>query len=80
MLPGKLGHEVIEQNLNVAYPLAQWGNLQGDDIQPIIQITPEFPAADLFLKVGIGCGNDPDIDVMGRCFTHRLNLACFQET
>ena len=53
--------EMVCQQQDVRAPLPQGGEMDGKDIQPVIQVFPEPARPDGILKVPAGGGNHPDI-------------------
>ncbi len=61
-LAGVLGQEVLDQQRNVAPPLAQRRQVQGDDVEPIVEVLAELPLAHQGLEVAVGGGQHADVD------------------
>ena len=59
---------------DVFFPLPQWRDGDGEDVEPIVKVLPKPALADLFLKVSIGRRYDPyiDFDGMGRAQALKL--------
>ena len=59
------GEEAPREQRNVLPALAQGRQLDGDDVQPIVQILPERAVRDHPLQVDVGGGDDPDVHLDG---------------
>ena len=60
---------MIDQRRDLLAPLAQRRQPQPDDVEAVEQVLAEAPVGDERLEVGVGGGDDADVDL------HRLRLA-----
>ena len=56
-----LGQEVLRQQRDILSAVAQRRQVQGDDIDPIIEVFPKLSFPDQFLKVLVCCRDDANI-------------------
>src|SRR3984957_12444303 len=54
-------HEMRDQSWNIFPALSERRQQDGEDVQPIIQVTAKLPASDHLLQIAIGRGYQPDI-------------------
>ena len=54
-------HEMAGQQRDVIQPFLQWQDLNGKDIEPVVEVFTEPAGRDVFFQVAIGRGNDPHI-------------------
>ena len=57
--------EVLGEQEDVAAALTKRRQPEGDAGQPVIEVGPEAPVAHGLGQVGVGCGDDPDVDGLG---------------
>ena len=57
----EMADEMIRQQRDILHPVPQGRQLHPDDIDPVIEVFPEFPLLDEFLKPPVGRGDDPDV-------------------
>ena len=55
--------EVLGQKLDVPIPLPQRGNLDGHNVQPVVQVLTEAPFRNLLLEVLVCGRDDPNVDL-----------------
>ena len=72
--PGIPLYEGLDHQRDVFFPLPQWWDSDGEDVEPIVKVLPEPALADLFLKVSIGRCHDPHIDFDGMGRAQALKL------
>ena len=66
---GELAQVVIDQRRDLLPPLAQRRHPQADDVEAVEEVLAEAPFGDERLEVGVGGGDDADVDL------DRLRLA-----
>ena len=66
------------QQRDVALPLAQRRQVDGHDVQPVIEVLAELAVADHFGQVAVGGGNQADIDLALGRIAHLLDPLRFQ--
>src|SRR5690606_5231559 len=62
---GKVGDEVLDERGNVVEPPSERGNLDRDRRNAVIEVEPELAVGDILLKVSIGRGDEPEVDLLG---------------
>ena len=74
VLYGKRRQEMIHQQGNVLCAAAQWGQINGNDVQTVIKVFAKAAFAHQRLQVDIGGGNDShvDLDFMYAAQVHEL--------
>ena len=75
---GVAAREMLRERRDVAGPLAQRRDAQGDDVEPEIQILAERAARDLGRQVAVGGGEDADVDLDRRAAAEPVDLALLQ--
>ena len=70
--------EILHQQRNIFRPLAQRRQVHGDDVQPIVEILAERPLLHHLRQVGVGRGDDADVDLDGARVADALELALLQ--
>jgi hypothetical protein len=60
--------------------LTQSGNVYGENVETVIEIAAEGALGDKFGEVGIGGGNDPDVDAAGMVAAEALELLFLKNT
>ena len=68
-------HEMPSQQRDVASAIAQRGQRDGKDIQPIVQIPAESAVADFVVQISIGRRNNAHVDIDGSRTAQTLELA-----
>jgi hypothetical protein len=53
---------IVDQQRDVADPLAQRRDADANDVQPEVQVLAEIARGDVRLQVAVGGGNQPDAD------------------
>src|SRR5262249_10000087 len=76
---GGAGDEVIRKSRDLIAALAQGRDAKPDDVQPVEEILAKAPVPDGVLDVRVGGGDDSGVDVNGRRFAERVDLAGFEE-
>ena len=71
--------EVVHERRDLVAAFAQRRNAQPDDIQAVEQIFAEPTVVDRCLEVGVGRGDDADVDGQRRGLAERGDLARFEE-
>ena len=79
VLPGVALHEIVGQEQNVGAPLPQRRDVDGEDVQPVIQVLPELLRLDELFQVPVGGGNHAHIRRNGERAAHALELALLQD-
>jgi hypothetical protein len=59
-------------------PLAERGNVQWKNAQPVIEVFAETPCSYIRNKVAVGCCDDTHIHMTGRIITYALILTFLQ--
>ena len=76
---GVSGEKVADEGGDVFGSIAQRGDGEGDDIEPVEEVRAEGPGLDHFFKVAMGGGNDADIDGNTGSGADALDLAFLQD-
>ena len=76
---GGLRDEVADERRNLVAALAQRRDAQADDVQPVEQVLAEAPVLHLLLDVGVGRGDDADVDGERGGFADRADFAVLEE-
>src|SRR5260370_6949819 len=58
-------HEVADQERDVFGALAERGDLDGENVQAVIEVAAEGALCYAFRKIGVGCGDDADVHALG---------------
>src|SRR5260370_36772299 len=58
------------EHWTIVLPISQGSNLNGKDIQSIVQVLAKATGSDPFLQISIGSDNDPHIGVARLVFAH----------
>src|SRR2546430_16845036 len=53
---------MLDEHGDVVGALAEGRQMQGDDVEPVVQVRAEAAALDLFLEITIGGGDETRID------------------
>ena len=77
-LSRELPQEAVRQEGNIARALAQRGQRNGHDVQPIVEVGAEGPGFDHLHQAAIGGGDEPDIHFMLRRIANFPQTARFQ--
>ena len=56
---------MVAQGLKILQPLPQGRHGDGDYVEPVVQVLPEGALRDLFLQIGVGEGQEPDVQLNG---------------
>ena len=64
---------------DVGRALAQRRHLEGDDVEPVVEVLAELPLRDHLLEVAVGRRDDADVDVDRLVAADALELALLQE-
>ncbi len=75
-----LRDEVAHQRWDVLAVVAQRGQRDRDDVQPVVQVLPEAPLAHLLLQVLVGGADHAHVDPDRRLAPHPLELLFLQHT
>src|SRR5690606_20805372 len=67
--------DVLDEQRDVAGPLAQRWDLQRDDVQAVVQVLAEVPALDLLLEIAVRRRDQPDVYLERLDATDPLELA-----
>src|SRR6185436_11863849 len=73
-------HKVTDQQGNVFLTFTERWQLDRNDVEPIIQVSPEAALIDQCLQVYVRCGNDSCINFDGLNTTKPHELALLQDT
>src|SRR5262245_10128100 len=73
-------YEVQSERQKVLGPLAQWRDVQADDLQAVIEVVTEFSSRDCGLQVAVSCSDDADIDTHGNHAAEPLDFALLKNT
>ena len=76
---GELGDEVLGEERDVALALAERGHVDGDDVEAEEEVFAEAFFLDELLEVGVGGGQDADVDVDGFVASDAADLALFED-
>src|SRR5260370_38845771 len=49
------------QERDILLPIAEWGNLDGKYIQPVVEIPTKTAALDQLTQISVGCGNETEV-------------------
>ena len=60
-------------------PLAERADAEGDDVEAVVEVFAEASVADRVVEVGVGGGDDADVDGQRPRFAERRDLARFEE-
>src|SRR5205809_3162564 len=77
-LLGDAAQELLPQDLDIVAPVAQWREMNGDHVQPVVQVGAETAALDVVLEVAVGGGHDPDVHGNGLGAAHGDRLPLLQ--
>src|SRR5215471_19152802 len=61
--PAGGSQERLRERGDVPGALAQRGQGNREHVEPVVEIAPEAPGRDIRLEVGVGGGDDPDVDL-----------------
>ncbi len=70
-----MGDEMPGQKGNILAPLPQRRQLQGEDVQAIVEIGAKAAGGDGLFEIAIGGGDHPHVDLQGARAPHPLQLA-----
>src|ERR1700678_4404538 len=73
-------HEVGYEGRNIFTPLAERRQQDGEDVQTIVEITPELTATYHPAQISIGCSDEPNIDLVSSTASEALELLLLQDT
>ena len=59
----ELSYEVVDQHRNVVAPLAQWRQLNMEDVEPVKKVRPELPFLDQLFQILVGGGDATEVDL-----------------
>ena len=76
---GGADEEVVDQRRDLVAALAQRPERQADDVEAIEQILAESAVPDQAFEIGIGRGDDADVDGEGRRLAERTDFAGLEE-
>ena len=71
---------MIDQQGNVLAPLTQGRQLQGDDVEPVVEVLPELALAHQGPQVTMGGGHHADVHLDGLLRPHRHELLLLQDS
>src|SRR5881396_1263418 len=77
-LLGDAAQELLPQDLDIVAPVAQWREMDGDHVQPVVQVGTEAAALDVVLEVAVGGRHDPDVHGNGLGTAHGDRLPLLQ--
>ena len=63
---------MVDQKRNIATALPQWRNVNGNNMQPVIQLLSEPALLNRLRQILIRLRNDADIDIDCPCPAHAL--------
>ena len=69
----------LAEQIHIAHPLPERGNVNLQDIQAVIEVITEAPLANRLLKVAIGSGNHTDIDLPIQIASHALENSLLED-
>src|SRR4051812_33254990 len=75
---GVLVNEVVGKPRDLVLTLAQRRNLDGHDVQPVIQVFPEVAFSNCLSKIAVSGRHDPDIHFHGLSASEPLKLAVLE--
>src|SRR5260370_26721444 len=58
-------HEVADEEREVFGALGERGDLDGENVQGVIEVAAEGALCYAFRKIGVGCGDDADVHALG---------------
>ncbi|OQC67537.1 MAG: hypothetical protein BWX47_02015 [candidate division Hyd24-12 bacterium ADurb.Bin004] len=70
--------ETLDQERDVRRPLAQGRNVQGDHVQPVVEVRPVLPRIHPALEIHVRGGDQPDVERYVLRAAHRKHLALLQ--
>ena len=70
---------MLDQRRNFLAPLAQRRDVDADDVEPVVEVFAEASVGDELIEVGVGGGDDADVDELRPRLAERLDLAGFEE-
>ena len=76
---GGADEEVVDERRNLVAPLAEAAEWQADDVEAVEQVLAESAVPDQAFEVGVGGGDDADVDGEGRRFAERTDFAGLEE-
>ena len=74
VLPGILGDEMFRQKENIRLSIPQRGKVDGEDVEPVVEVFPENSLTESFFQILVGCRDDPDIRLDGSGTTHSFKF------
>ena len=77
--PGSLFQKMRGQQRDVLLALAQGRHLDGEDVEPVIEVLPEAALLRVLLQVAVGGGDDADIDGARLLLADALILLLLQD-
>src|SRR5271157_2004385 len=66
------------EDRNVAGPVTQWRQGDGNDADAVVEIGPEFAARHRFFEIAVGRGNQPDVHLERARSADALEFALLQ--
>ncbi len=76
---GEIQAKFAEEHIDILVPLAQRRHFDGNCIKAIVQVFPEFPFPDHLFQVHIGCGDNPDVRMLGFTGAYPYKFPAFQD-
>src|ERR1700761_9069398 len=74
-----LADEVIGEERDVLWPLAQGGDAEGHDVEAVEEILAELTGRDHGRQIAMGRADDPHVALAGALPSHRANVAVLQD-
>ena len=70
---------MVDEQRDLLAPLAQRRDVQPDDVEAVEEVLAEAAVGDQRVEVGVGGGDDADVDAMGPGLAERMDLARLEE-
>src|SRR5450631_1424671 len=70
---------MIDEQRDVLLALPEWGDRDGENVEPVEQVFPESAVLDLFLQVPVGGRDDPYVGLNGAGTAQPLKLAVLDD-
>ncbi len=80
VFPGQLGEIMLKQQGNIPGSLAERGQVDGHDIQPVIQILAELALVHHLFEVAVGGRDQPHIHLQRIAPSHTLEAPLLEDT
>ena len=70
--------EVVDEGDDILAALAQWRQMDRDDVETVVQVRAEGAVAHPLMQVAVGGGDDPYVDADGLLAADTVELALFE--